>query len=129
MLALGGIALVFLAVFGGYLLEHGNPYVLLQPSEILIVVGAALGITLVSNRPAAIRKMCNGALAVFRAPVYTSAHFLRYLRMLYEVFAFVQRAGIAELESDVENPERSRIFSRYPEFLRDKTVRPFLCDT
>jgi chemotaxis protein MotA len=129
MLALGGIILVFLAVFGGYILERGNPYVLIQPAEILIVVGAALGITLVSNRPATIRKMCKGALLVFRSPVYTSAHFLSYLRMLYEVFAYVQRAGIVQLENDVEEPEKSRIFSRYPEFLRDPTVRPFVCDS
>ena len=66
MLAMGGILLVFAAVFGGYILERGNPYVLVQPAEILIVVGAAVGITLVSNRPAGIRKMGTGALRVFR---------------------------------------------------------------
>jgi chemotaxis protein MotA len=129
MLAMVGIILVFAAVFGGYILERGNPYVLLQPAEILIVLGAAAGITLVSNRPAAIRKMCAGALRVFRSPPYSPPQFLRYLRMLYEVFSFVQRAGVVELEQDVENPDRSRIFSRYPEFLHDATARHFLCDS
>ncbi|HUK15074.1 MAG TPA: flagellar motor stator protein MotA [Bryobacteraceae bacterium] len=129
MLAMGGILLVFAAVFGGYILERGNPYVLLQPAEILIVLGAAVGIMLVSNRPAAIRKMGTGALLVFRSPPYTRGRFLRYLRMMYEVFSFVQRAGVIELESDVETPERSRIFARYPEFLNDATTRHFLCDS
>lgn len=44
MLALAGIILVLAAVFGGYIAERGNPYVLLQPGELLIVGGAALGI-------------------------------------------------------------------------------------
>ena len=129
MLAFGGILLVLIAVFGGYILERGNPYVLMQPAEILIVVGAAAGITLVGNRPAAIRRMGRGAVMVFRPPPYSSRYFLRYLRMLYEVFSYVRRAGIAGVESDVEQPEKSRIFSRYPEFLQDGTVRDFVCDS
>ena len=129
MLAISGIFLVFAAVFGGYMLEHGNPYVLMQPAEILIVLGASAGITLISNRPAVIRKMWNGATQALRPPSYTSGRFLGYLKMLYEVFSFVQRAGILKLENDVENPEASRIFARYPEFLQDATARQFLCDS
>jgi chemotaxis protein MotA len=75
------------------------------------------------------RKMARGAFAAFRPPVHTSRSFLRYLRMLYEVFVFVQRAGIVELESDVENPAKSRIFSNYPDFLKDQPTRDFICDS
>ena len=39
MLALIGIAVVFIAVFGGYLLERGNPWVLMQPAELVILRG------------------------------------------------------------------------------------------
>jgi flagellar motor component MotA len=56
MLALGGVVFVLQAVFG-HILERGNPYVLIQSAEILIVVGAAMGITLVSNRAAMICKV------------------------------------------------------------------------
>jgi hypothetical protein len=68
MLPMSGIFLVFVAGFGGYKLEPGNPYVLMQPAEILIVLGAAVGITLVSNRPAAIRKMWSGVRQALRPP-------------------------------------------------------------
>jgi len=57
MIAILGLILVFAAVFGGYLWERGNPYVLMQPAEILIVGGAAMGIILVSNPLPVIRKM------------------------------------------------------------------------
>ncbi|MBZ5586740.1 MAG: flagellar motor stator protein MotA, partial [Acidobacteriia bacterium] len=128
MLALVGIALVFAAVFGGYILESGNPYVLLQPAELLIIGGAATGIVLVANPLSVIRKMARGVARVFRPPPYTCASLLERLRMLYEVFAFAQRAGIIEMEQDFEDPARSRIFSRYPEFVADPACC-FVCDS
>ncbi len=129
MLALIGIVLVFAAVFGGYFIEKGNPYVLLQPAELLIVGGAALGIVLVANPLRTIRKMFWGALAAFGPPVHTRSAYLRKLRMLYEVFSFAQRAGVMALEADVEDPKNSRIFSNYPEMLKDRHILPFLCDS
>ena len=92
MLALVGILVVFGAVFGGYLVEKGNPWVLLQPAELLIVGGAAVGIVLVSNPPGVIRKMIRGVVTAFRAPPVSRQSYLRCLRMLYEVFSFAQRA-------------------------------------
>jgi len=129
MLALLGIVLVFGAVFGGYLVEQGNPYVLLQPAELLIVGGAACGIVLVANPPAVIAKMVSGIFETFRAPRHNRQFYLRHLRMLYEVFTFVQRAGIMAFEADVENPKDSRIFSNYPDLLRDRDTLRFICDS
>jgi len=129
MLAIAGIIIVFIAVFGGYVLEQGNPHLLIQPAEILIVVGAALGIAIAANPPRVIRKIWNAALEVLRAPLLTRRILLRYLLMLYETFQFAQRSGMARLEEDVEKPGTSRIFSRYPEFLRDAGIREFLCDS
>lgn len=129
MLALFGILVVFGAVFGGYLVEQGNLYVLLQPAELLIVGGGALGIVLVANPPATIRRMVSGALAAFRSPAYNRATYLRSLRMLYEVFSFAQRAGVMALENDVEDPKKSRILSKYPELLKDRETLQFFCDS
>jgi chemotaxis protein MotA len=129
MQAIIGILAVFVAVFGGYLLERGNLFVLLQPAELLIVGGAAAGIVMVANPPGVIRRMGIGARAAFRPPVRTSRVFLRHLRMLYEVFCYVQRAGAVELEPEVEHPDKSRIFTNHPDFLRDRRTRDFVCDS
>lgn len=120
---------MFLAVLGGFLMEQGNPWVLMQPAELLIVGGAAAGIILVANPPALIRKMVRGARDAFREPPYGRQVFLLHLRMLYEVFGYVQRAGIVALEADVEKPEKSAIFSRYPGFLNDPETRALVCDS
>jgi chemotaxis protein MotA len=129
MLAILGIAAVFLAVLGGFLLEKGNPWVLFQPAELLIVGGAAAGILLVANPVAVIRKMGRGVRAAFRPVVRTPQVFLTYMRMLYEVFVYSQRAGMVELEDDMDSPGESRIFSNYPQFLADPVARNFVCDS
>jgi chemotaxis protein MotA len=129
MLTLIGIVLVFAAVFGGYMLEKGNPYVLMQPAEILIICGAAMGTVLVANPPAAIRKMGAGLAKAFRNSQLTPQAFRQHLLMLYEVMTFARRAGINGLEKDFDNPAQSRIFSNYPEFLADAPTRDFVCDT
>jgi chemotaxis protein MotA len=129
MLAIAGILIVFSAVLGGYLLEQGNLYLLIQPAEILIVVGAAAGITIVANPVRVIRKIARGARDAIQAPAISRAALIRRLLMLYEVFGYGQRAGVMALEEDIENPKSSRIFSKYPEFLRDAAMREFLLDS
>ena len=129
MAALLGIALVFAAVLGGFLLEQGNPYVLMQPAEALIIGGAAVGIIVVANPPEVIRKMARGAAAAFRQSVHTRQSFLRALRMLYEIFYFAQRAGNGELESHVDHPDASKLFTKYPEILADRATLDFVCDS
>jgi chemotaxis protein MotA len=129
MLASIGIVLVFAAVFGGYMLEKGNPYVLMQPAEILIICGAAMGTVLVANPPSAIRKMVAGLISAFRAEPLTELSFRLHLLMLYEIMAFARRAGINDLEEDFDNPAKSRIFSIYPAFLADRATCDFVCDT
>jgi chemotaxis protein MotA len=129
MLALLGIALVFAAVIGGYVIEKGNPYVLFQPAELLIVCGAAAGIMLISHSPATIRKMIRGTLSVVFPRTPGRVAYLRGLRLLYEIFGYLQRAGALQLERHVEDPASSEIFSQYPELLKDKSTMDFLCDS
>jgi chemotaxis protein MotA len=130
MLSLLGISLVFAAVFGGYLLEKGNPWVLLQPAELLIIGGAAIGIVLVANPWAVIRKMLQGVREAFHSPKHSRESYLLHLRMLFEVFSFARRSGGAlVLESDVEDPDNSAIFSNYPDLLKDRVTLDFFLDS
>ena len=49
MFAIIGIVVVFGAIVAGYLMEKGNLLVLLQPAELIIIGGAALGTLLIAN--------------------------------------------------------------------------------
>ncbi len=130
VLALLGITLVIGAVLGGYLLEKGNPWVLLQPAELLIIGGAAMGIILVANPPTVIRKMLKGLREAFHSAKHTRETYLLHLRMLFEVFSFARRSGgSSALESDLEDPDNSQIFSNYPDLLKDRVTLDFFLDS
>jgi len=130
MLALIGLLLVLVAVLGGFLLEKGNLFVLMQPAEIFIIVGAATGIVLVANPWTVIRKMLAGVIATLRRPPPNRDTYLRHLQMLYEILVYAQRSGgVVSLEHDVEEPADSAIFSSYSALLRDRAACDFLCDS
>ena len=109
----------FWAVFGGFLLERGNPWVLVQPAEILIICGAGVGIIMVSNPPSLIRKMREGDCLDF-PPALSGSRLLPALpaNALRGVSYSQRTRGMGGIEADVEDPESSRIFSNYRIFSR-----------
>ena len=129
MFAIVGIVVVFGAVVGGYLLEKGNILVLLQPAELVIIAGAALGTVLISNRPHTLKKIVQGIAGVFAGAGFSTQHYLNSLKMLYELFSRARRDGLAGVEGDIEKPEESKLFSAYPAIIKDEGVRAFICDT
>ena len=129
MFAIVGILVVFGAVLGGYLLEKGNILVLLQPAELVIIAGAALGTVLISNRPHVLKKIVKGLRGVFAGAGITTQRYLDSLKMLYELFSRARRDGLSAVEGDVERPKESKLFSAYPEIMKDEEVCTFICDT
>ena len=129
MFSIIGILIVIGAILGGYLMEHGNIRVLLQPAELLIIAGAATGTVLIANPLHILKKIAGGLGGVFGGSKFTKARYLESLKMLYDLFNKARKDGLMSLESDVEEPEKSPIFSKYPQFLKDHHVRDYVCDT
>ncbi len=129
MFSIIGILLVFGAVIGGFLMEKGKLMVLVQPSELLIIGGAAIGTVLVANPLPVIIKIIKSVLGVLAGNPYTKAYYLESLKMLNDIFQFARKSGTAKLEEDVENPEKSATFSKYPKMLKDHHMLHFVCDT
>ncbi len=129
MFALIGIVVVFGSILGGYLLEHGKIAVLLQPAELLIIGGAALGTIFIANPLPTIIKIFKGLLGIIKASPFTEAFYLETLKMLHDLFAQARKGGLVKLEADVEEPLKSPVFSKYPKFLKDHHALNFVCDT
>jgi chemotaxis protein MotA len=129
MFAIIGIVVVFGAVLAGYLMEHGNIKVLLQPAELVIIAGAAIGTVLVANPLHILKQIFAGVLGVFKGSKITKPFYLETLKMMYDLLGKARKEGLMSLETDVEDPGKSPIFSKYPKFLQDHHVRDFLCDT
>lgn len=129
MFAIIGILLVFGAVIGGFLMENGKLMVLVQPSELLIIGGAAMGTMLAANPLAVLTKIFRSILSVMGGSPYTKEYYLESLRMLNDIFQYARKSGMAKLEEDVENPQKSATFSKYPKMLKDHHMLHFVCDT
>jgi chemotaxis protein MotA len=129
MFAIIGILVVFGAVVGGYLMEHGNLRVLLQPAELLIIGGAGAGTVLVANPLHILKQIGAGIGGVFGGSKFTKARYIESLKMMYDLLNKARKEGLVALESDIEEPDKSPILSKYPAFLQDHHIRNFVCDT
>ena len=129
MFAILGIVAVFGAIVGGYLMEHGNLKVLMQPAELLIIFGAALGTVLIANPLPVLIAIAKGIAGVFGGSKFHKTFYLDHLKMIYELYNYARKSGTAKLEEDIDKPDKSQIFSKYPKFLKDHHAVAFLCDT
>src|ERR1017187_4992283 len=119
MFAFVGILVVFGAIAGGYLMEKGILAVLMQPAELLIIGGAAIGTILIANPRHVLMGIVQGMVGVFAGSKFTGQRYLDSLKMLYELFNHARRNGLAALETDIEEPEKSKIFSACPSVLNN----------
>jgi chemotaxis protein MotA len=129
MFAIIGILVVFGAVLGGFLMEHGPLRVLMQPSEAIIIGGAAIGTLLVANPLHTLKGVASGFSVVFKGSPFTKQRYLSALKMMYDLFGKIRRDGPAAVESDIEGPTESKFFANYPDFLKNHELRDFVCDT
>jgi chemotaxis protein MotA len=129
MSSIGGIILVFACVLGGYLMEKGKIAVLLQPAELLIIGGAAVGTVLTANSMHVVKEIIHGLVGVFKGSPYTRKRYLDTLKMMFDLLTVSRKDGAIAIENDIEEPNQSTIFSRYPLFLKNHHVRDFVCDT
>ncbi len=129
MFTIIGIVVVFGAVLAGYLMEKGPLAVLIQPAELIIILGAAIGTLLIANPLHILTKIGGGVAGVFGGSPFTKERYLLTLRMMYQLFSRARKDGMMALESDSDAPEQSVIFSQYPSFLKDHHVVAFVCDS
>src|SRR5437867_690911 len=129
MFAIIGIVVVFGAVVGGYLMEHGNIKVLIQPAELLIIGGAAAGTVLIANPLHILKQIAAGLAGVFGGSKFSKQFYLESLKTIYDLFNKARREGLVSLESDIEEPEKSPILSKNPAFIKNHHIMDFFCDT
>jgi chemotaxis protein MotA len=129
MFAIIGIVLVIGAVGGGYAMSHGKFPVLWQPAELVVIFGAAIGSMLVANPIANILALVKGILGVLKGSPYTKNHYLDTLKALMEVFSYGRKNGLQKLETDIENPKQSQLFSQHKVFTSNHHALDFVCDT
>jgi chemotaxis protein MotA len=129
MFSIIGIVVVFGCVVAGYLMEHGNMKVLMQPAELIIILGAAIGTVLIANPLHILTKIASGIGGAFGGSRFGKQRYLDSLKMMFELFSRARKEGLMSLESDSDAPDQSPVFSKYPNFLKDHHALHFVCDS
>ena len=129
MLILLGLLVVIGSVCAGYLLEKGNLLVLMQPNELLIIAGGAIGILLASCPPRNLRMLWKSLWSVRTRRTESSDAYLEALKLLYVLFQLGRGSGLTDLETHVEQPDDSLAFQAHPSILEDREATDFICDS
>jgi chemotaxis protein MotA len=130
MFGLIGIAVIFIMVFGGYILAGGKMGIILKalPFEMIMIGGAAVGAFILSNDAATAKHTIKDMGKVFKGPKWKAGDYRDLLCLLFELIR-IARANPVGLEEHVENPHESAIFSKYPKIQHDHDAVDLICDT
>lgn len=123
-----GFIIVIGCVMGGYVLSHGEPMALWQPYELLVIGGAAFGAFVVSNPGKVIKTVFGSIPLLLKGSKYDKALYLDLLGLMYDLFSKSRKDGLMSLEADIEEPQNSPIFKKYPKILADHHVLDFISD-
>ena len=124
-----GLLIVFGSVIGGFIMNHGQVGVLIQINEFIVIGGAALGAFLIANGFGALKGAFASTIGLLKPSPYAKAGYSELLQVLYETFQKARKDGLVGLESHIEEPEKSDIFSKFPGFAHHHHALSMLADT
>ncbi|MDR1360133.1 MAG: flagellar motor stator protein MotA [Deltaproteobacteria bacterium] len=128
MFVILGLLIVFGSVIGGFAMVNGPWHVLAQPAELLIIFGAGFGAFVASNSAFTLKLAFKSLGHSFKNGP-SKAQYMEMLALLYGLFAKMQREGIISVEKDIEQPDSSPLFQRFPLMSKDKAACFFIGDT
>jgi len=123
-----GSIVVIGCVFGGFVLEGGHILALWHPTEILIIVGAALGAFMTSNPPKISKAAFLGAIGFVKGPRYKRDDYVQLLKCLYDILVKIRKEGLMAIEGSLEAPDGGALFSNYPKIVADHHLMDFIRD-
>ena len=112
MFVIIGAIVVIAAVLGGYAAMGGHLEVLMQPFELVIIGGSAVGAFIIGNPKSVISKAGSALGTALKGPKYKKDDYLELLSVLYAVFKLAKSKGMLSLETHIENPHDSDLFNQ-----------------
>jgi len=131
MFAIVGLVVLFVCVFGGYIMAGGSmaPIIKAAPIETFIIAGAGVAGMLVGNGMDVIKGVGKGIGKVFKGPAYKKDDYLSTIFVVAKIMKTLKTEGAVALEAHIENPEASAIFGEYPKLLHDHALLHLITDT
>ena len=130
MIGIIGIVVIFVMVFGGYMLAGGKMGIILKalPFEMIMIGGASVGAFFLSNNMSGVKDTVKDVAKVFKGPKWKAADYRDLMCLLFELIR-IARSNPGALEEHIEKPGESSIFGRYPKIKKDHEAVDLICDT
>ena len=130
MLVIIGYIVCLACIFGMYVLHGGNIAVIAKalPFEMVTILGGAMGAFVVNNQPKVLKATLKALPLALKGSKYTKARYMELMAMLYDILQKARKEGLMAIESDVEAPQDSEIFKKYPTVGSDHHVIEFMTD-
>jgi len=130
MLVALGYMIALGCIFGGYILHGGNIKVVLDalPAEMMVIVGGALGAFVVNNQPKVIKATLRALPHAVKSSTHSKASYLELMALLFDILQKGRKEGLMSIEKDVDEPQTSTLFNKYPKIAANLPLVEFLTD-
>lgn len=127
MKAIVGTLVVIGTLLGGYL-PHGSFGIMIQPLELVIICGGALGAYIIANPGWVIKAGFSQGIGLMKPSPYNQELFMELLGLMFKIFNKARREGLMSIEADVEDPHSSELFNSAPKVAANHHAVDFICD-
>jgi len=127
MFLIVGYVIVLAAALGTYAI-HGSLLALWVPTEYIAIIGLVIGYFVAANNIKVIKGTVGAIPGILKGSKFNKAFYVDALALLFEVLSKVRKEGLMSIEGDIENPEASPIFSKYPNIVHDHHIIEFMTD-
>ena len=130
MFVIVGWLLALGCIFGVYVAHGGNIGVILRalPFELITILGAALGAFLANNQMKVVKASLRGLGQCFKGGRFSKTRYMELLALMFDILQKARKEGLMAIEKDVESPQESPLFQKYPTLARDHHVIEFITD-
>ncbi|MFC0677365.1 flagellar motor stator protein MotA [Lysobacter korlensis] len=126
-LIIGGIV-VMASVLGGFVMVGGQIMALWHLNEVIVICGSALGAYMIATPPKVMKAAFRAPIGLLKGPKYRRQEYVDLLKLIYEILIKMRREGMMAVEADVDNPEESAVFQKYPKVMADHHMLDFITD-
>ena len=124
-----GIVIIFSSIAAGCYVMKLEEFIFLWPNELIIILGASIGISLISNPICSIIQALKATKYLIQGrPPYDKKDYLELLLFSFNIFKLIKIKGIIEIESHIENPRESELFKQAPSLTKEQLVLDYVID-
>lgn len=123
-----GSIVVIGCVLGGFAVHGGKIMALWQPSELVIIGGAAGGAFIIANGMGAVMKVFKGVMGTMKGSKYAKKHYMALFALMYDLFNIARKDGVIGLEREIDDPEKSAVFTKHELIVKDHHAVEFISD-